>query len=391
MKLSIGKNIREYRRKNDMTQEDFAARLGVSYQSVSRWENGTTYPDIELLPAIAELLSCSVDDLMGIPNAEKEKQAVKIFDELRRECMKKEYNADRIVAFIRDIRCNYIGSDWAWRPWVEGNDRVFRDPKILPEVRLMAEVYLEKHPMNPHAIQTMANIEDEDHLLAFLEKYTTSFDCSKRRLLFNRYWLLKNKEKFEPERRYMLYSGIETLLYPSALIGFNGDAEKKKASDEFMEAILTIIRDRTDGNKPDMWIMDRLELGFKRAGRLAKAGKEDEVLSVLSDCVELLEKTMMITDEVMLPTSCSWLEGMEWKAKEDWLSPLNDPDAPEERFISIWTTMGDVSNCYCVFPSTFANEFSGKCFDALRDNTKFAELSKRIKALILTHPKEEKI
>ena len=73
MKLSIGKNIREYRRKNDMTQEELADRLGVSYQSVSRWENGLTYPDIEFLPAIAEMLSCSVDQLMGIPDAEKEK------------------------------------------------------------------------------------------------------------------------------------------------------------------------------------------------------------------------------------------------------------------------------------------------------------------------------
>lgn len=50
------------------------------------------------------------------------------------------------------------------------------------------------------------------------------------RLLFNRDWLLRNKEKFEPERRYMLYCGIETLLYPFALIEFDGDSEKKKAS-----------------------------------------------------------------------------------------------------------------------------------------------------------------
>ncbi|MGM9637355.1 MAG: helix-turn-helix domain-containing protein [Eubacteriales bacterium] len=388
MKLSIGDNIRKFRKKNDLTQEELADRLGVSYQSVSRWENGLTYPDIEFLPAIAEMLSCSVDQLMGIPDAEKEKKAVEAFDELRRECMKPDYDADRIVSVIRDIRRNHIGSENAWRPWVEGNDRAFRDPKILPEVRLMAEAYLEKHPMHPHTIQTMANIEDEDHLWAFLKKYTTSFDCSKRRLLFNRYWRLRNKEKFEPERRYMLYSGIETLLYPPALIGFDGDSEKKKTSDEFMEAILTLIRDRADGNKPDMWIMDRLELGFKRAGRLACAGKTEDALSVLSDCVELLEETMKITDKVLFPTSCSWLEGMEWEAEEDWTSPSNDPDSSEERFISISTKMGDMSNGYCVFPNSFANKFSGKCFDSLRDNPKFTELAERVKKWIVTRPKQ---
>lgn len=42
MKLTIGENIRDHRRKQDLTQEEFAERLGVSYQSVSRWENGVS-------------------------------------------------------------------------------------------------------------------------------------------------------------------------------------------------------------------------------------------------------------------------------------------------------------------------------------------------------------
>lgn len=49
--------------------------------------------------------------------------------------MKPDYDADRIVSVIRDIRRNYLGSDWAWRPWSEGNERAFRNPKILPEVQ----------------------------------------------------------------------------------------------------------------------------------------------------------------------------------------------------------------------------------------------------------------
>ena len=143
MKLAIGENIRNFRKKNDLTQEALADRLGVTYQSISRWENGTTYPDLELIPAIAEVLAVTVDELFGMPQIEKEKRAVKAFDELRRECMKRDYDADKIVNLLRDIRRNHLGSDFAWRPWVEGNDRAFRDPKILPEARLLAEAYLE--------------------------------------------------------------------------------------------------------------------------------------------------------------------------------------------------------------------------------------------------------
>ena len=75
MKLTIGENIRRFRKKNDLTQETLAECLGVSYQSISRWENGTTYPDLELIPAIAEVLSVSVDELLGMPQIEKEKRA----------------------------------------------------------------------------------------------------------------------------------------------------------------------------------------------------------------------------------------------------------------------------------------------------------------------------
>ena len=54
MKLNIGDNIRAFRREKDITQEEFAAIIGVSYQSVSRWENNICYPDMELLPTIAD-------------------------------------------------------------------------------------------------------------------------------------------------------------------------------------------------------------------------------------------------------------------------------------------------------------------------------------------------
>ena len=54
MKLRIGENIKSLRKARDITQEALAEMLGVSCQSVSRWELGTCYPDMELLPAIAE-------------------------------------------------------------------------------------------------------------------------------------------------------------------------------------------------------------------------------------------------------------------------------------------------------------------------------------------------
>ena len=59
----ISRNLRRLRQAKDFTQEQVADRLGVSPQSVSRWECGSTFPDITLLPTISRLYSVTVDDL----------------------------------------------------------------------------------------------------------------------------------------------------------------------------------------------------------------------------------------------------------------------------------------------------------------------------------------
>lgn len=62
-------NLRRLRQAKSYTQEQAAERLGVSPQAVSRWECGTTLPDVLLLPAIAELYCVTVDDLFRVKAA----------------------------------------------------------------------------------------------------------------------------------------------------------------------------------------------------------------------------------------------------------------------------------------------------------------------------------
>lgn len=62
---TIGKNIHTLRKQNGFTQEELAGRLDVTYQAVSKWENGTAAPDISLLPELAAVLGTSIDALLG--------------------------------------------------------------------------------------------------------------------------------------------------------------------------------------------------------------------------------------------------------------------------------------------------------------------------------------
>lgn len=64
--LYIAENLKNLRKGKEWTQEEMAEIIGVSPQSVSKWERGDTYPDITLLPALANLYNVSVDAIIGM-------------------------------------------------------------------------------------------------------------------------------------------------------------------------------------------------------------------------------------------------------------------------------------------------------------------------------------
>lgn len=63
--LKIGEVISKRRRELEITQKQLAKSLNISFQAVSKWENGTAYPDIEMLPKLAAALNTTVDALVG--------------------------------------------------------------------------------------------------------------------------------------------------------------------------------------------------------------------------------------------------------------------------------------------------------------------------------------
>ncbi|MBI9011363.1 MAG: methyltransferase domain-containing protein [Clostridiales bacterium] len=65
MKDIVGLNIARYRKSQNLTQDELAKQLSITYQAVSKWENGITKPDVSLLPVLASILNVSIDSLMG--------------------------------------------------------------------------------------------------------------------------------------------------------------------------------------------------------------------------------------------------------------------------------------------------------------------------------------
>ena len=81
MSVYIGESIRKLRKERELTQEALANFLGISYQSISKWERGDSYPDITLLPSIASFFDVTVDALLGIDQSKKEDRIQKYINE----------------------------------------------------------------------------------------------------------------------------------------------------------------------------------------------------------------------------------------------------------------------------------------------------------------------
>lgn len=65
-------NLRELRKKMELTQEELAGFLNVSFQTISKWERQERYPDITMLPVLAGFFGVSVDELLGVEESDQQ-------------------------------------------------------------------------------------------------------------------------------------------------------------------------------------------------------------------------------------------------------------------------------------------------------------------------------
>ena len=76
--MKIGEKIKELRRENNLTQEQLADYLCVSYQAVSKWETGISNPDLSLIEPLTKLFRVSSDELLGLNETETDKRSIEL-------------------------------------------------------------------------------------------------------------------------------------------------------------------------------------------------------------------------------------------------------------------------------------------------------------------------
>lgn len=103
--MDMGSRIRELRKKRGLTQEALAEHLNISPQAVSKWENGTAYPDVMLIPRLAAVFEVSTDHLFGIGGDVENDRTREIRAEYERLC--RDGDDDGRVALMREALAEY--------------------------------------------------------------------------------------------------------------------------------------------------------------------------------------------------------------------------------------------------------------------------------------------
>ena len=63
--MKFGENLYNLRKKQKISQEKLAEKIGVSRQSVSKWENGTAYPEMNRIFELCKIFHCKLNDLVN--------------------------------------------------------------------------------------------------------------------------------------------------------------------------------------------------------------------------------------------------------------------------------------------------------------------------------------
>ncbi len=108
MQIKLGEKIKELRKRDKRKQEDLAIALGVTKQAVSRWEANGGYPDIEMLPAIANYFHITIDELFGY-DSDRQTKLQSYIEQADQLSKHKDYAG--LIAFLRNAISEFP-SEW---------------------------------------------------------------------------------------------------------------------------------------------------------------------------------------------------------------------------------------------------------------------------------------
>ena len=269
MQINLGEKIKELRKKDGRKQEDLAKALGVTAQAVSRWEAGTCYPDMNLIPAIANYFHISIDSLFGYQNDREGK-----INEYTKEALRRMFDEEDITETIQYLR--------------ECLEEFPGEAKLKTHLAsaLTAKGFEETTPNNPYLEEAAAIYEDlskqdPEVIGSLLHVYTHMGElekaenkaCAQPLIMYSREVLLASHHEFKKAAQYRgeaILSLLHTLEFiTEQAISWNDAIKHTQEATEILEALYALYEKIFHGKDYGMFHSDLCMLNLSCADNYA--------------------------------------------------------------------------------------------------------------------------
>ena len=362
MKLYIGEQLKALRKEKQITQETLADVLGVSYQSVSRWELGVCYPDMELLPTIANYFGVTIDRLLSNDVTSKEADLKRFYEKLNalsfgsleqmqfaEEYYHKYPDNDRIAFILQDIMKNYL---------LVNMDKI---SDYLPDMIKLYE-HLKGTCFHEGAVGNIICVCPEEDLEKWLDLCPWTSAYTRRGCLVSRYDV-----QIGHQNEYHLHQSIEAFenfalqldrRFPDAF----GPARKA----EYHRGVLKIIASFGDGTTPpDGWALFYAYKQFVLAACLFGDNQPEEGWKEFNAAFATYRRIFTLKEE-WLPLGNAIFSDL--KIRKDYSCMLDSEGNEHEVYGAYY-----VNFCRAAFLYEFLQNTRWAWFDSVRNTPKYQE------------------
>ena len=258
MELMIANKIKKLRKDKELTQEALANVLGVSPQSISKWECGDGYPDITLLPSIANYFEITVDELIG-------NDEISAKEDIQKNYFNVEWTLDKEERLQLALKYNkkyprnwHIANSLMYEISRHHRNKINEYKQFLYDLceRILKEC--SDSVMRRDAITSICMICEEDEIVDWLNRDTTFWYEKRDEVYEERYRLTKDKEQYE------MYQNANSFLYVSRMLStlennrnYIGKPEK---AIEWNQSYIHLLNAVSDYNQtkmiPDGWLSE---------------------------------------------------------------------------------------------------------------------------------------
>lgn len=348
MSFDFATKIKSLRKSLDLTQEEFAERLGMSSQAVSKWETGTAMPDISMFPILANFFGVTTDELLGVDISRREERIREIISEGNR--LYRQWKQAELVEHYRGAVLQYPGEDELWfqLAWslnqAQGVTRS-REEDIAESIRIFKSILDRTKDVKlinkayAQLVHLYHSLGEDNAALEWAEKLPSLTQC--RQLVITHLGLHKGAEQVEWNQAimesYVFY--LLELMHAHADVGYQNPDTPLSLEDRIgvLDQIIGLL-DLLYGQHKFGWHYEVYECHRMAAALHLLAGDENAALDRLEKAISAAEKFERYEDSNRYPDDCLLFKGYEVTPHNHWSrSALADMQRylEQERYISL--------------------------------------------------------